>query len=54
MNTLPQELSALHDAYVVAVNQAVAADDLRLVDELADAFDEDARALLAAHAPTAA
>ena len=61
MNTLPQqtfmsdsapvsmtqELTALHEAYVAAVNQAVGADDLVLADELAREFDRDARELRA-------
>jgi hypothetical protein len=52
MNTLPQhtpsissdrELTALHEAYVASVNQAVGADDLVLADELAREYDADVR-----------
>jgi hypothetical protein len=59
MNTLSQSsthdslafaLSELHDSYVASVNQAVGADDLRLVDELAREYDVVVRDLTAQHA----
>ncbi len=45
-NLLTRELAALHETYVVAVNQAVEADDLVLVDELAQEYDRDALELM--------
>ena len=44
--SLTGELSALHEQYVEAINSAVAADDLVLVDELARDFDRDALDLM--------
>ena len=59
MTTLPQEtvvsptmtdqLIALHENYVVAVNEAVAADDYTRVDGLARDFDRDALELMTQH-----
>ncbi|MBV9830874.1 MAG: hypothetical protein JOZ82_04705 [Marmoricola sp.] len=44
--SLTQQLTALHEQYIEAVNAAVAADDLALVDELARDFDRDALELM--------
>ncbi len=49
-DSLAQELTELHDSYVASVNQAVGADDLRLVDELAREYDVVVRDLTAQHA----
>lgn len=46
---LTDELARLHEAYVVAVNEAVAADDMVVVDELVRDFDRETLALTAAH-----
>lgn len=48
-NALADQLQALHDDYVVAVNEAVAADDLTRVDRLAAAHDRAASAIVARH-----
>ncbi len=48
--TIAPELHDLHDHYVEAINLAVEADDLALVDELAAGYDEEALALLSAAA----
>ena len=45
--TLVQELDALHDNYVVAVNEAVADNDLVRVERLAADYDHDATHLVA-------
>lgn len=45
--TLVQELNELHAEYVVAVNQAVAADDLVRVERLAADYDREAIQLMA-------
>jgi hypothetical protein len=44
--SLTRQLTALHEAYVEAINLAVAADDLTLVDELSRDFDRDALDLM--------
>jgi hypothetical protein len=46
-HTLVEELDALHDDYVVAVNEAVAANDLARVERLAADYDHDATTLVA-------
>ncbi len=48
MSRLIDDLNALHDRYVEAVNHAVAADDLDRADRLAE-YDEEAIAMVAAH-----
>jgi hypothetical protein len=45
---LETDLTRLHASYVAAVNNAVAADDYALVDELAAAYDRDAIDLMRA------
>lgn len=45
--TLVQELDAMHDQYVDAVNQAVADNDLVRVERLAADYDRDATQLVA-------
>lgn len=45
--TLFQEVDALHDSFVAAVNHAVAEGDLDLAEELAQAYDREAIELLA-------
>ena len=45
--TLIQDLDALHASYVVAVNEAIAADDLASAEELALAYENDAIQLMA-------
>ena len=45
--TLIQDLDALHATYVVAVNEAIAADDLASAEELALAYENDAIQLMA-------
>lgn len=45
--TLVQELDAMHDQYVDAVNQAVADNDLARVERLAADYDRDATQLVA-------
>ena len=45
-DTLDDELGALHDWYVDAVNGAVAAGDMRRVEELSARYDEDTVELL--------
>lgn len=47
-DTLVAEIDALHEHYVVAVNEAVADDDTDRVARLAAAYDRDATALIAA------
>ncbi len=49
MSRLIDDLNALHDRYVEAVNHAVAADDLDRADRLAAEYDEEAIAMVAAH-----
>ena len=46
MNTTTPELSELHDRYVVAINVAVADDNVALVDELAAGYDDEALDLI--------
>ncbi len=46
-STLVEELDTLHDGYVVAVNEAVADNDLARVERLAAAYDHDATVLVA-------
>jgi hypothetical protein len=48
MTRLIDDLNVLHDGYVVAVNTAVAADDLDRANRLAAEYDEEANALIAA------
>ena len=45
--TLIQDLDALHATYVVAVNEAIEADDLARADALALAYEDDAIQLMA-------
>lgn len=45
-DSMTQQVTALHDDYVVAVNQAVAADDYVRVDRLVREFDRDALELM--------
>ena len=45
--TLFQEVDALHDSFVAAVNHAVAEGALDLAEELAQAYDREAIELLA-------
>jgi hypothetical protein len=45
--TLIQDLDALHATYVVAVNEAVEADDLARAEALALAYEDDAIQLMA-------
>jgi hypothetical protein len=45
--TLRQELDQLHDAYVVAVNQAIADGALDRAEQLAASYDQDAVELVA-------
>ncbi len=45
--TLFQDVDALHDSFVAAVNLAVAEGDLRRAEALAHAYDDEAGALLA-------
>ena len=45
--TLVHELDALHNDYVIAVNQAVADNDLARVERLAGDYDRDATLLVA-------
>jgi hypothetical protein len=49
---LADQLDALHTEYAVAVNEAVAADDLARVERLARAHDRAASALVARHEGT--
>jgi hypothetical protein len=49
---LADQLEALHSDYVVAVNEAVAADDLDRVERLARDHDRAATALVARHEGT--
>lgn len=45
--SLVTELNALHAQYVVAVNEAVSADDLDRAEQLAEGYDQEATALVA-------
>jgi hypothetical protein len=45
--TLTEELDALHATYVVAVNEAIGADDLARAETLALAYEDDAIQLMA-------
>jgi hypothetical protein len=45
--TLIQDLDALHATYVVAVNEAIEADDLATAEELALGYEDDAIQLMA-------
>jgi hypothetical protein len=47
---LTDQLAQLHEAYVVAVNEAVAADNMIAVDELVRDFDRESRELMTDHA----
>jgi hypothetical protein len=51
---LTDQLAQLHEAYVVAVNEAVAADDMIVVDELARDFDRESMELITHHQAPAA
>jgi len=44
---LVDELTALHDSYVTAINEAVAQDDLARADRLAREYDDEAIRLIA-------
>ena len=46
MNPTTAQLSELHDRYVVAINGAVAEDNLALVGELAASYDDEALDLI--------
>jgi hypothetical protein len=48
MHSPSDQLSALHDHYVEAVNLAVAEDNLIRVDQLTEEYDREAIALMAA------
>ena len=48
--SLTHQLSQLHEAYVAAVNEAVAADNMTGVEELARDFDRESRDLMTDHA----
>ena len=52
-DTLDDELRALHAWYVDAVNTAVAAGDMRRVEELSARYDEDTVELLVGHGAAA-
>jgi hypothetical protein len=47
MTSLTDDLTALHDRYVEAVNLAVAADDLVRADRLASEYCEEATLMIA-------
>jgi hypothetical protein len=49
MTRLIDDLNALHDDYVEAVNAAVGADDLDRADRLAAEYDEEAIRMIAVH-----
>ena len=49
MARLIDQLNALHDRYVEAVNIAVAQDDLDRADSLAAQYDEEAIEMIAVH-----
>jgi hypothetical protein len=49
MTRLIDDLNALHDGYVEAINLAVADDDLRRADRLAAEYDEEAITMIAVH-----
>ena len=49
MSRLIDDLNALHDGFVEAVNLAVADDDLDRADRLATAYDEEAIVMIAVH-----
>ena len=53
-NTLNARLEVLQASYVVLVNNAVAADDYALADELAAAYDRDVDSLHAEELTAAA
>jgi len=44
---LIDDLNALHDRYVAAINAAVDADNQALIDELADGYDTEATWMVA-------
>ena len=46
---LTDQLARLHESYVVAVNEAVGADDMIGVEELSRAFDREALDLMTEH-----
>jgi hypothetical protein len=47
--SLIDQLARLHESYVVAVNEAVTADDMITVEELARDFDRESRDLMNEH-----
>lgn len=47
MTRLIDDLNALHDSYVAAINIAVAADDHQIIDELAASYDREATLMVA-------
>ncbi len=49
MSRLTEDLNALHDRYVDAVNFAVAENDLDRADALASMYDEEAILMIAEH-----
>jgi len=49
MSRLIDDLNTLHGGFVVAINIAVADDDLDRVDRLAAEYDEEATLLVATH-----
>jgi hypothetical protein len=49
MTRLIDDLNALHDGYVEAVNLAVASNDLERAEQLAAEYDEEAILMIAVH-----
>ena len=49
MARLIDDLNALHDGFVEAINSAVASDDLDRADRLAAEYDEEAIQMIAIH-----
>ncbi|MBO0846919.1 MAG: hypothetical protein J2P22_16055 [Nocardioides sp.] len=49
MSRLIDDLDALHDGYVEAINLAVADDDLGRAERLATEYDEEAITMIAVH-----
>ncbi|HEX4470853.1 MAG TPA: hypothetical protein VH085_02715 [Nocardioides sp.] len=49
MTRLIDDLNALHDGFVGAINLAVADDDLDRADRLAAEYDEEAISMIAVH-----
>jgi hypothetical protein len=49
MSRLIDDLNALHDGYVEAINLAIADDDLGRAERLAAEYDEEAIVMIAVH-----